>query len=56
MNTLVIEDACQSHLAEWRGRPIGSWGARRLLQFPGEKEPGAIRKVQKHAAAIAAAA
>ncbi len=22
----VIEDACQSHLAEWRGRPVGTYG------------------------------
>src|ERR1041385_824181 len=22
----VIEDACQAHLAEWRGRKVGTWG------------------------------
>ena len=25
-NVPVIEDACQAHLAEWRGRKVGTWG------------------------------
>lgn len=25
-NIPVIEDACQAHLAEWRGRKVGTWG------------------------------
>ena len=32
----VIEDACQAHLAEWRGRKVGTLRPNRLLQFPGE--------------------
>lgn len=29
----VIEDACQSHLAEWRGRMVGSWGLAGCFSF-----------------------
>ena len=35
----VIEDACQSHLAEWRGRKVGTYGRHRMLQFSGIEEP-----------------
>jgi dTDP-4-amino-4,6-dideoxygalactose transaminase len=29
----VIEDACQAHLAEWRGRKVGTWGAAGCFSF-----------------------
>jgi perosamine synthetase len=29
----VIEDACQSHLAEWKGRKVGTWGATGCFSF-----------------------
>jgi perosamine synthetase len=29
----VIEDACQSHLAEWRNRKVGTWGATGCFSF-----------------------
>ena len=35
----VLEDACQAHLGEWRGRKLGTLGRRRLLQLPGQQEP-----------------
>ncbi len=35
----VVEDACQAHLAEWRGRKVGTLGSGRLLQLPGQQEP-----------------
>lgn len=43
----VIEDACQSHLAEWRGRKVGTWGATGCFSFQASKnlncgEGGAI--------------
>jgi len=43
----VIEDACQSHLAEWRGRKVGTWGAAGCFSFQASKnlnsgEGGAI--------------
>ena len=43
----VIEDACQSHLAEWRGRKLGSWGDAGCFSFQVSKnlcsgEGGAI--------------
>ena len=40
----VVEDACQAHLAEWRGRKVGTWGTHRLLQLPGEQEPQLRRR------------
>ena len=42
----VIEDACQAHLAEWRGRKVGSYG-NGLLQFPGQQEPQ-LRRGRRH--------
>ena len=43
----VIEDACQSHLAEWRGRKVGSFGRAGCFSFQASKnlnsgEGGAI--------------
>ena len=43
----VLEDACQSHLAEWRGRKAGTWGAAGCFSFQASKnlncgEGGAI--------------
>ena len=29
----VIEDACQSHLAEWKGRKVGTWGSTGCFSF-----------------------
>ena len=42
----VIEDACQAHLAEWRGRKVGTLGDR-MLQLPGEQEPE-LRRGRRH--------
>jgi dTDP-4-amino-4,6-dideoxygalactose transaminase len=33
----VIEDACQSHLAEWRGRKVGTWGTAGCFSFQASK-------------------
>jgi len=46
-NLPVVEDACQSHLAEWRGRKVGTWGATGCFSFQVSKnlcsgEGGAI--------------
>ncbi len=46
-NLRVIEDACQSHLAEWRGRRVGTWGDTGCFSFQASKnlnsgEGGAI--------------
>jgi dTDP-4-amino-4,6-dideoxygalactose transaminase len=43
----VVEDACQAHLAEWRGRKVGTWGAAGCFSFQASKnlnsgEGGAI--------------
>ncbi|MEK7405239.1 MAG: DegT/DnrJ/EryC1/StrS family aminotransferase [Acidobacteriota bacterium] len=43
----VVEDACQSHLAEWRGRRVGTYGATGCFSFQASKnlnsgEGGAI--------------
>ena len=43
----VIEDACQAHLAEWRGRKVGSYGSTGCFSFQASKnlnsgEGGAI--------------
>ncbi|NOX55478.1 MAG: DegT/DnrJ/EryC1/StrS family aminotransferase [Planctomycetes bacterium] len=32
-NVPVIGDACQAHLAEWRGRSVGSWGTTGCYSF-----------------------
>lgn len=46
-NVPVVEDACQSHLAEWRGRKVGTYGATGCFSFQASKnlncgEGGAI--------------
>jgi dTDP-4-amino-4,6-dideoxygalactose transaminase len=33
----VVEDACQSHLAEWRGRKVGTWGTAGCFSFQASK-------------------
>jgi dTDP-4-amino-4,6-dideoxygalactose transaminase len=33
----VIEDACQAHLGEWRGRKLGSWGTTGCFSFQASK-------------------
>jgi len=43
----VIEDACQAHIGEWRGRKVGSWGTTGCFSFQASKnlnsgEGGAI--------------
>ena len=43
----VIEDACQAHLAEWKGKSVGLWGLAGGFSFQGSKnlnsgEGGAI--------------
>jgi perosamine synthetase len=43
----VVEDACQSHLAEWRNRKVGTWGSAGGFSFQNSKnltsgEGGAI--------------
>ena len=54
----VLEDACQSHLGEWRGRKVGTWGDLGCFSFQASKnlncgEGGAI--VSNNAALIEAA-
>jgi perosamine synthetase len=46
-NIPVLEDACQAHLGEWRGRKVGTWGAAGCFSFQASKnlnsgEGGAI--------------
>ncbi|MDR2039969.1 MAG: DegT/DnrJ/EryC1/StrS family aminotransferase [Bacteroidales bacterium] len=46
-NIPVIEDACQAHLAEWRGKKVGNWGLGGGFSFQASKnlnsgEGGAI--------------
>lgn len=36
-NLPVIEDACQAHLAEWRGRKVGTWGLAGCFSFQASK-------------------
>ncbi len=43
----VVEDACQAHLGEWRGRKVGTWGSTGCFSFQASKnltagEGGAI--------------
>jgi perosamine synthetase len=33
----VLEDACQAHLAEWRGRKVGTWGLAGCFSFQASK-------------------
>jgi dTDP-4-amino-4,6-dideoxygalactose transaminase len=46
-NLPVIEDACQAHLSEWRGKMVGNWGRGGCFSFQASKnlnsgEGGAI--------------
>jgi dTDP-4-amino-4,6-dideoxygalactose transaminase len=46
-NLPVIEDACQAHLGQWRGRQVGTWGLAGCFSFQASKnlnsgEGGAI--------------
>jgi perosamine synthetase len=46
-NITVVEDACQAHLAEWRGRKVGTYGRTGCFSFQASKnlnsgEGGAI--------------
>lgn len=46
-NIPVIEDACQAHLAEWKGKKVGNWGLGGAFSFQSSKnlncgEGGAI--------------
>ncbi len=36
-NLPIIEDACQSHLAEWRNRMVGGWGLAGCFSFQASK-------------------
>ena len=36
-NIPVIEDACQAHHAEWRGKKVGTWGAMGCFSFQESK-------------------
>ena len=33
----VVEDACQAHLADWRGRKVGTWGLAGCFSFQASK-------------------
>jgi len=51
----VVEDACQSHLAEWRGRKVGSLGTTGCFSFQASKnlnsgEGGAILTAEEELA------
>jgi len=53
----VIEDACQAHLAEWRGRKVGTWGLAGCFSFQASKnlnsgEGGAVLTNDKEFADI----
>ncbi|NWF86135.1 MAG: DegT/DnrJ/EryC1/StrS family aminotransferase, partial [Bryobacteraceae bacterium] len=36
-NLPVVEDACQAHLGEWRGRKLGTWGTAGCFSFQASK-------------------
>lgn len=36
-NLPVVEDACQAHLAEWRGKKVGTWGVTGCFSFQASK-------------------
>jgi len=38
-NIPVIEDDCQAHLTEWRGRKVGAWGQAGCFSFQASKNP-----------------
>lgn len=53
----VVEDACQAHLAEWRGRQVGTWGLAGCFSFQASKnlnsgEGGAVLTNDPEFAAI----
>ena len=33
----MLEDACQAHLAEWRGKKVGTYGAMGCFSFQASK-------------------
>lgn len=56
-NIPVVEDACQAHLAEWRGRKVGTWGLAGCFSFQASKnlnsgEGGAVLTNDKEFAEI----
>ena len=56
-NIPVIEDACQAHLAEWRGRKVGTWGLAGCFSFQASKnltsgEGGAVLTNDDHFAEV----
>jgi perosamine synthetase len=56
-NIPVMEDACQAHLAEWRGRKVGTWGLAGCFSFQASKnlnsgEGGAVLTNDKEFAEI----
>jgi perosamine synthetase len=56
-NVPVVEDACQAHLAEWRGKQVGTWGLAGCFSFQASKnlnsgEGGAVLTNDKEFAEI----
>ena len=56
-NVPVMEDACQAHLAEWRGKKVGTWGLAGCFSFQASKnlnsgEGGAVLTNDKEFAEI----
>lgn len=56
-NLPIIEDACQAHLAEWRGKKVGSFGLAGAFSFQSSKnlncaEGGAVTTNDEHFAQL----